>query len=405
MGVGLHNPLPANLYSECRKAAEILKKFVDPRASFGAEKVIPPSVLQNAKRLAILTVVKGGFLVSARVGSGLVVAKLPDGTWSAPSALGTAGIGFGGQIGAELTDFVMILNDNNAVRTFSEAGSVTLGGNVSVAAGPIGKNAEASGAASLRSVAGIFSYSSTKGLFAGVSLEGSVIIERKDANKKFYNAAISAKALLSGTVPPPPAADALYQILDSRIFKSNSIVSDYIVDPNENDPYNPHLAPGGFNRSPTAPISRQASGRMAAIGKNSRTASWNNERTYTEGGQSPHRQDFQQRHFDTTYSDDAPSQPRAELKIQPTGQSVLNTAKKSPPPIKPKPVLQQSNTLKPNQAVALYSYVPDQDGDLGFKKGDIITIIEKTNSANDWWTGELNGKRGIFPSNYVQTTS
>jgi len=66
--------------------------------------------------------------------------------------------GFGGQIGAELTDFVMILNDSNAVKTFAQVGSITLGGNVSVAAGPVGRNAEASGAASLRSVAGIFSY-------------------------------------------------------------------------------------------------------------------------------------------------------------------------------------------------------------------------------------------------------
>lgn len=66
--------------------------------------------------------------------------------------------GFGGQIGAELTDFVMILNDANAVKTFAQSGSITLGGNVSVAAGPVGRNAEASGVASLRSVAGIFSY-------------------------------------------------------------------------------------------------------------------------------------------------------------------------------------------------------------------------------------------------------
>src|SRR5690606_32707351 len=154
----------------------------------------------------------------------------------------------------------------------------------------------------------------------------------------------------------------------------------------------PHLSPGdgGFHRSPTTPISRQASGRIAAIGKNSRTASWNNERTYNDGALSPARQEFQQRHFETTYSDDAPSQPRKELKIQPTGQP--DTFKKTPPPIKPKPIA-TSNTLQPNQAVALYSYVPDQEGDLGFKKGDIITIIEKTNSTNDWWTGELNGKR------------
>lgn len=92
----------------------------------------------------------------------------------------------GAQLGAEVTDFVMILNDSAAVKTFAQSGSLTLGGNVSVAAGPVGRNAEASGAASLKSVSAIFSYSKTKGLFAGVSLEGSAIIERKEANGKFY---------------------------------------------------------------------------------------------------------------------------------------------------------------------------------------------------------------------------
>jgi hypothetical protein len=92
--------------------------------------------------LAVITVFKAGFLGSGRFGSGIVVARLSDGTWSAPSAIGTIGGGFGGQIGFELTDFVFILNDYNAVKTFSQAASVTLGGNVSIAAGPVGRNAE-----------------------------------------------------------------------------------------------------------------------------------------------------------------------------------------------------------------------------------------------------------------------
>ena len=73
-----------------------------------------------------------------------------------------------------------------AVKTFAQVGSITLGGNVSIAAGPVGRNAEAAGAASLKSVSGIFAYSKTKGLFAGVSLEGSVLIERRDANEKLW---------------------------------------------------------------------------------------------------------------------------------------------------------------------------------------------------------------------------
>ncbi|KAI7427196.1 hypothetical protein KC336_g6030, partial [Hortaea werneckii] len=166
----INNPLPASMHSECKKSARILTSFIDPRISFlGPEKIIPPSILANAKGLAVMTVFKAGFLGSGRFGSGVVVARLSDGSWSAPSAIGTLGGGFGGQIGFELTDFVFILNDSMAVKTFAQVGSITLGG-----------------AASLKSVSGIFAYSKTKGLFAGVSLEGSVLIERRDANEKMY---------------------------------------------------------------------------------------------------------------------------------------------------------------------------------------------------------------------------
>ena len=161
---------------------------------------------------------KAGFLGSARYGNGIVVARLSDRTWSAPSAIGLGGAGFGGQIGFELTDFVFVLNDAAAVRAFSQQGSLTLGGNVSLAAGPVGRNAEAAGAASLKGVAGVFSYSKTKGLFAGVSLEGSAIIERRDANEKLYGQRYTAAELLTGSVRPPPAAASLMNVLNSRVF-------------------------------------------------------------------------------------------------------------------------------------------------------------------------------------------
>lgn len=69
-----------------------------------------PTVLQQAKGFAIFTVAKAGFVVSARAGSGIVIARLPNGEWSAPTAIGTAGLGFGGQAGAEVTDFLIVLN-------------------------------------------------------------------------------------------------------------------------------------------------------------------------------------------------------------------------------------------------------------------------------------------------------
>ncbi|KAI7618965.1 DUF500-domain-containing protein, partial [Hortaea werneckii] len=198
----INNPLPASMHSECKKSARILTSFIDPRISFlGPEKIIPPSILANAKGLAVMTVFKAGFLGSGRFGSGVVVARLSDGSWSAPSAIGTLGGGFGGQIGFELTDFVFILNDSMAVKTFAQVGSITLGG-----------------AASLKSVSGIFAYSKTKGLFAGVSLEGSVLIERRDANEKMYGQKLTARQLLGGSVPVPPQAEPLMRVLNSRVF-------------------------------------------------------------------------------------------------------------------------------------------------------------------------------------------
>ena len=81
-----------------------------------------------------------------------------------------------------MTDFVIILNKRSAVDAFSKGGNLTLGGNFTIAAGPVGRNLEADVA--VRGQAAIYTYSKTKGLFAGISIEGSGLIERKDANKK-----------------------------------------------------------------------------------------------------------------------------------------------------------------------------------------------------------------------------
>ena len=223
-----------DLESECKKAAKILRQFIIPDPSQASKQdsldaaLIPPDILVQAKGIAILQVIKAGFIWSGRAGSGIVIAKLPQsmgGGWSAPSALGTAGVGVGGQIGAEITDFVIVLNSDDAVRGFSSGAGVTLGGSLSVAAGPIGRTAEASGSFSKRTAAAIFSYSKSKGLFAGVSLEGSAIVERKDANAKFYRIpGITAAQILTGSggLQRPAVASELYRILDERCGQSQS---------------------------------------------------------------------------------------------------------------------------------------------------------------------------------------
>src|SRR5256885_9609937 len=106
------------------------------------ERGIPRSVLANAKGLAIMTVVKIGFGLSGKGGQGVVVARTGNG-WSGPSFIGTGGAGWGPQIGAQITEYVFVLNTNRAVRAFSRDGNFTVGADASAAAGPVGRAAAA----------------------------------------------------------------------------------------------------------------------------------------------------------------------------------------------------------------------------------------------------------------------
>ncbi|XP_042658878.1 SH3 domain-containing YSC84-like protein 1 isoform X2 [Tyto alba] len=209
----VNNPIPSNLKSEAKKAAKILREFTEITSRNGPDKIIPPHVIAKAKGLAVLSVIKAGFLVTARGGSGIVLARLPNGTWSAPSAIGIAGLGGGFEIGIEVSDLVIILNHERAVEAFAKGGNLTLGGNLTVAIGPLGRNLE--GDVALRSSAAVYTYCKSRGLFAGVSLEGTCLIERKETNCKFYGQDIRASAILLGDVPFPAQAEDLYETLAS----------------------------------------------------------------------------------------------------------------------------------------------------------------------------------------------
>lgn len=354
--------------------------------------------------LAILTVFKAGFLGTARFGSGVVVARLADGSWSAPSAIGTVGGGFGGQIGFELTDFVFILNDANAVRTFAQAGSLTLGGNVSIAAGPVGRNAEAAGAASLKSVAGVFSYSKTKGLFAGVSLEGSAIIERRDANEKLYGRRWTARELLSGQVPVPPAAEPLMRVLNSRVFAGVAGAQNndgmYNDIPVYDDAHEDVVWQG---RKGSAMGEGVRSNRTGSVSQNdeyvyqdkpTRASTWQDDvydRTPGQGGASGGGLN---RSFTTRANPDE-TFDRFESRTRSRNSAGFDAPGR---PSAPKPVFGAKKAgLGADQAIAKFTFEPDQPGDLGFKKGEVITILKRTDNETDWWTGRIGDREGIFP--------
>jgi len=174
------------------------------------EKAIPRDVLRQAKGLAIMSVVKAGFIFSAKGGQGVVVARTPRG-WSGPSFVATGGGGWGLQAGAQVTDFVIVLNTEAAVQAFSRGGNVTIGVDLSAAAGPVGRTA--SGA--VMPTAAVYTYSRSKGLFVGVSLEGAVIGTQRQSNFNYYGKPVRADSILSGGTKPPPGAAPLRRALGS----------------------------------------------------------------------------------------------------------------------------------------------------------------------------------------------
>jgi len=196
----------ATLTENVDQAVTILDRFKDM-----PEEGIPKAVLRDAKGIAILTVLKAGFVISAEGGEGLVVARDGKNSWSGPSAIGTGGAGFGFQVGAAVSEFVIILNTADAVKAFSRGGNVSIGGDITAAIGPVGRNL----GADVLPVAAVYTYSRSQGLFAGVSLQGSVIATRDDANTEYYGRAVTPDEILAGKVRAPKSAAKLEQALVS----------------------------------------------------------------------------------------------------------------------------------------------------------------------------------------------
>ncbi|XP_045700323.1 SH3 domain-containing YSC84-like protein 1 [Phyllostomus hastatus] len=340
----MNNPIPSNLKSEAKKAAKILREFTEITSRNGPDKIIPAHVIAKAKGLAVLSVIKAGFLVTARGGSGVVLARLPDGKWSAPSAIGIAGLGGGFEVGIEVSDLVIILNYSRAVEAFAKGGNLTLGGNFTVAVGPLGRNLE--GNVALRSSAAVFTYCKSRGLFAGISLEGSYLIERKETNRKFYCQDIRAYDILFGDTPRPAQAEDLYEVLDSFTEKYAS------------------------------------EGQRT----NARKAAREQRRASAPATELPPKPS---------------SRPPQPAQGQLTSGSQGNRKEHKLYPELPGYRERVGESDRPMEVTALYSFQGQQPGDLSFQAGDRITVTSKSDSHFDWWEGELRGQIGIFPANYV----
>ncbi|ETK77635.1 hypothetical protein F441_16420 [Phytophthora nicotianae CJ01A1] len=212
----LHLPYSRSLESACRSAADILGNFFRPDFGADSDRYIPVSFLKRAQGIAFLTVIKAGLLITAKMGTGIVIAKLDDGSWSAPSAIGTAGIGGGLEGGGELIEFMIIMGSKNAVKVFHRT-QVNVGGGLSVAVGPYGRDALAQAAASRGGFNANYSYSHSRGLFAGISLHGAVITARTEMNSNFYGQKLTPEEILNGAVQHPRAAQCLYDAIDQAM--------------------------------------------------------------------------------------------------------------------------------------------------------------------------------------------
>lgn len=173
------------------------------------EDAIPQYLLERAEAIVVIpSLVRGGFVIGAKHGKGVIsVRDRSSNSWSPPAFMNMTGGSIGWQIGAEAVDVVLLVMNKKGVDELLED-RFTLGGELSVAAGPVGRSAAAATNAQVSSQ--ILAYSKAKGLFAGATLEGAALHEDKDANRAFYGRAMTARGILAeraalSTVPPAAA--------------------------------------------------------------------------------------------------------------------------------------------------------------------------------------------------------
>lgn len=211
--VGSESFWPTTLDKEADKAARILRSFCKdgfyveepeldsstsqaPKGRTRTIKKIPTEVIRNAKGLAIFTTMRTGLWVSGAGGSGILVARTATGEWSPPSGimLHTAGLGF--LVGVDIYDCVVVINHEKALEAFSKI-RCTIGGEISAVAGPVGVGGVLETEIHKRQ-APLWTYLKSRGFYAGVQVDGTIVIERSDENERFYGERIGVADILAG---------------------------------------------------------------------------------------------------------------------------------------------------------------------------------------------------------------
>jgi lipid-binding SYLF domain-containing protein len=177
------------------------------------DKAIPQQLMDRAQCVVVVPGMKGGaFIIGAKYGKGFVSCRKKSGVgWTSLGSVRIEGGSFGLQIGGTETDVILlVMNERGAQRLLSS--QFTLGGDASVAAGPVGRNATAQTDAYM--TAEILSWSRSRGLFAGVSLQGSTLRQDSEDNQSLYGKNINNKDVISGEVAPPKAAEKLISLFN-----------------------------------------------------------------------------------------------------------------------------------------------------------------------------------------------
>jgi SH3 domain-containing YSC84-like protein 1 len=174
---------------QSNKAATVMKEIMSV-----PDKAIPQKVMDGAECIAVFPqVIKGGFIVGGRGGRGVASCRTAGGGWSAPAYFSMKGGSFGLQIGAQATDFVLLFMNENAMNSLLKS-KFTLGGDASVAAGPVGRQAGAETDALMN--AQVLSYSRSKGVFGGLELKGTTITAEKKVISGTYGEGTTAEQVL-----------------------------------------------------------------------------------------------------------------------------------------------------------------------------------------------------------------
>ncbi len=164
---------------------------------------ISPRILQAAKGLVFLTMIKGAFVWSGALSTGIIVKRLSPTEWSAPISVGMASFGFGLQIGGQKVDIIIVVADDEEIDVFAGSGQLKLGVQYGMTAGPIGRDMDLSAYMGPQGLTTSMYFSRSKGAYVGFSLDGALLVSRFPTNKAFYGNSVSIKQVLNGSMQPP----------------------------------------------------------------------------------------------------------------------------------------------------------------------------------------------------------